>query len=141
MHLASYKSTHPGLPGIFNRAVRWWLSGPYSHSAIVFSDGAVGTSTFATGVTLSTQPLLEPDFDFIKLDGDEPATRAWFEANIGRPYDTLGLFGFVWRRGVESKGKCFCSEACAAALGFSEPHRIDPVLLHLIANQRTYATK
>lgn len=34
--LASYKSTRPGIQGIANRAIRWRLRGPYSHSEIVF---------------------------------------------------------------------------------------------------------
>lgn len=36
MLLASYKSTRPGIQGIANRAIRWRLRGPYSHSEIVF---------------------------------------------------------------------------------------------------------
>jgi hypothetical protein len=136
MRIASYKGTNPGVRGLFNILVRWWLGGPYSHSMLLFSDGTVGTSTLATGVTLYNPTINETDFDFVPVDGDEPTARAWFEANQGRRYDILGLFGFVWRRGVEDKGGCFCSEAIAAALGFPDAYRFDPVILHIIFSRK-----
>lgn len=39
MLLASYKSTRPGLQGLFNRIIRLRLRGPYSHSEVVFEPG------------------------------------------------------------------------------------------------------
>lgn len=43
MKLASYKSTRPGIQGLFNRLIRWRLDGIYSHTEIVFEpDDAVG---------------------------------------------------------------------------------------------------
>lgn len=36
MKLASYKSTRPGVLGLFNRLIRWRLSGCYSHCEVVF---------------------------------------------------------------------------------------------------------
>lgn len=39
MQLASYKSTRPGLQGLFNRLIRWRFAGAYSHSEVVFEPG------------------------------------------------------------------------------------------------------
>ena len=39
MLLASYKSTRPGLQGLFNRIIRLRLRGQYSHSEVVFEPG------------------------------------------------------------------------------------------------------
>ena len=39
MLLASYKSTRPGLQGLFNRMIRLRLRGQYSHSEVVFEPG------------------------------------------------------------------------------------------------------
>ena len=39
MLLASYKSTRPGLQGLFNRIIRLRLRGQYIHSEVVFEPG------------------------------------------------------------------------------------------------------
>ena len=39
MLLASYKSIRPGLQGLANRAIRWRLTGEYSHTELVFEQG------------------------------------------------------------------------------------------------------
>ena len=38
MQVAFYKGTRSGLSGLFNRLVRWWTRGPYSHCEVVFTD-------------------------------------------------------------------------------------------------------
>ncbi len=39
MLLASYTGTRPGLQGLANRAIRFRLGGPYSHTELVFEPG------------------------------------------------------------------------------------------------------
>ena len=51
------------------------------------------------------------------------------ERRAQRDYDVQGLRGFVVPVAGRSK-KWFCSEACAAALGYSDPWRFSPAILH-----------
>lgn len=132
MQIASFKGTHPGIRGLFNIACRWWLSGPYSHSVLIFSDGMCGTSTLLDGGVQLTAMAFDDQWDVIDIEGDEPKARQWFSDHIGQPYDLLGLFGFVWRRGEHERGRSFCTESCAAALGFPQPWRFDPCLFPLV---------
>jgi hypothetical protein len=137
MILASYKGIRPGLTGLFSRAVRWWLGGEYSHTELIFSDGIAGSSRHPDGgVTLRVVEFKAGEWDLLHIDGDERAARQWFEEHEGEDFDFLGLLGFVWTRGLNSRRRWFCSEAVAASLGFSEPHRLDPCSLHAILKRR-----
>jgi hypothetical protein len=133
--LACYKGTRPGLRGLFNVAVRWWLSGQYSHCEIVFSDGVCGSSSWMDGgVRLKVIDLDPARWDTFEINGDEHAARRWFEEHAGQPYDLLGLLGFVWRRGTHQRSKWTCGEAAAASLGKPEPFRYDPcIITHIVA--------
>jgi hypothetical protein len=138
MNLASYKSNRPGLRGLFNMAVRWWLGGKYSHTEIIFSDGMCGSSSWLDGgVRLKRIDIKADHWDITPINGDEKSARHWFEIHQGQGFDLLGLLGFVWRRNTEHRGRWFCSEACAAALGFSEPHRFDPCSLPVALRHQT----
>lgn len=133
MKLACYKGTRPGLRGLFNVMVRWWLSGPYSHCELVFSDGVCASSSWMDGGVRFKAIDLDPaKWDIFDINGDEQAARQWFEQHAGQPYDVLGLLGFVWRRGTQERGKWTCGEAVAASLGKRDPHRVDPCIITLI---------
>lgn len=127
MKLASYKGTRPGLQGLFNRAVRWWLGGRYSHTELVFSDGVCASSSWLDGGVRFKLIKFDPaHWDIIDVDGDESRARQWFCDHVGDGFDLLGLFGFVWRRGTQDRSKSYCTEAIAAATGFPDPFRFDP---------------
>ncbi|MEZ2310884.1 hypothetical protein AB6809_29990 [Paraburkholderia sp. RCC_158] len=64
--------------------------------------------------------------DIVTTPEQEAAAIAWFEAHVGQPYDVAGLFGFVFRHYEGEKGKWFCSESVAEALGYAESWRYDP---------------
>ena len=78
-------------------------------------------------------------WQIIEVDGDEEEARAWFEAHNGAAYNVSGtarfLFGFI----PQSRGKWFCSEAVAAALGFREPWRFGPCGLFSVL-EKNYMT-
>jgi hypothetical protein len=135
--IASFKGTRQGVAGVFSIAVRWWLGGPYSHTELIFSDGVSGSSSGPDGgVALRVIQYDPTQWDFLTIDGDEKAARKWFEDHQGQPFDFLGLLGFVWTRGLQSRRKWFCSEAVAASLGFDEPHRFDPCSLPAFLKRR-----
>jgi hypothetical protein len=54
----------------------------------------------------------------------------WMRINLGKKYDWLGLFGFVWRRQKGASKRYFCSEAVAEMLGFDDAWRFDPMNLY-----------
>lgn len=133
MQIAFYKGTRPGIPGLFNRAVRWWTRGPYSHCELVLwrlADGRAvcGSSANLDGGVRRKIIDLDPErWDVIDLPWlKQGPVLDWFMQHDGEAYDTLGLFGFVWRRGDGDRDRWYCSEACAAAMGFDESWRFDP---------------
>lgn len=130
---AVYKSIHAGLPGIYNRAVRWITHSKYSHCELIFSDGVAASASYMDGGVRFKEGI---DFntdkwDFIKLPDElEAAARLWFTDHEGDEYDLKGNLHFILGAIGDSNGKEFCSEALAAALGITDPWRFSPVLLY-----------
>lgn len=129
--VAMYKGTRPGLPGIYNRLVRWWTRSPYSHCELVFSTGHAASASFMDkGVQIRVIDFDPKRWDFIALPKDlEKTAFEWFEAHRNQPYDVLGNVQFIVARVADDKRKWFCSESIAAALGLADPWRYDPATL------------
>jgi hypothetical protein len=136
--IAFYKATRPGIQGWFNRAVRWWTNGNYSHCEIVLNEFADGSSQCASssfidgGVRHKTIKLDPEHWDIVEYQADQFAVIEWFSQHDGKKYDVLGLFGFIWRRADGHKMRWHCSESAAAALGFEQPWRLDPNSLYWV---------
>ena len=128
MKAAFYKGTHVGIPGIYNRVVRWWEPGQYSHCELVFSDGLAASSSYMDGGVRFKQIDFKPDnWDFIELPGHlEPAARAWFTAHNGEPYDLRGNLRFALDFIPDDSNKSFCSKALGESLGIEEAWRLGP---------------
>jgi hypothetical protein len=135
---AFYKGTHAGMPGVYNRLVRWWTRSPYSHVELIFFDGGPGgdsqaaSSSYMDGGVrfkwFTFDPVL---WDFVDLpDALILPALAWFDAYEGAAYDLLGNVHFVLSAVGDDRRKWFCSEAVAAALGMPDPERFDPGTLH-----------
>lgn len=124
MKLAFYK----GNKKIFNKIVRWWDNGPYSHVEIVLDDGMCLSSSFMDGGVRAKRIVFDAGkWDFIDLHGvfDEHLVLDFYQCNKDVKYDTLGTLGFIIGP-TEQKDKLFCSEFCMAALGFENAWRISP---------------
>lgn len=138
MQIAFYKGTRPGFQGIFNRLVRWWTNGPYSHCEMVIKTLPCGlslcaSSSFIDGGVRFKYIRLHPDnWDLIKINANPVEVAKWFELRKGAGYDTLGLFRFIGQRGDGHKDKYLCSESCGGSLGIVEPWRLDPNTLAAI---------
>lgn len=131
MQVAFYK----GRSRLFNRLVAWWTRGPYSHCELIVeyepSGAAVcwSSSMMDGGVRRKAIELKPEHWDVIQLEVsalDLIRAQDWFERRDGHAYDVLGLFGFIWRAAKDSASRWFCSEAVAAALGYSEAWRFSP---------------
>ncbi len=131
MRAAFYKSTRPGLAGIYSRGVRWWTRSPYSHCELIFSDGMAASASYMDGGVRFKRIDFDPGhWDFVDLPAHlEPAARTWFVAHAGQPYDLLGNLHFLLGPVSDDKGKWFCSESIAAALSITDPWRYDPGVL------------
>ena len=133
LHAAFYKSTRPGFLGLYNRAVRAFENGPYSHCELVFSDGDSASASFLDhGVRFTGKTWPHPAIDFANGNWDlislpdsyELQARAFWQAHMSWSYDTRGNVRFLWPWGNrDSKLKLFCSEGLLASLGVSEAWR------------------
>lgn len=132
MRAAFYKGTHAGLPGVYNRLVRWWCRSTYSHVELVFDDGQAASSSYMDGgVRFKAIDFDRALWDFVAVPPAlEPGARAWFEQHRGQAYDLLGNLHFVVGGIGDDKSKWFCSESVAAALGIEQPWRYDPATLY-----------
>lgn len=131
MKIAFYKGTRPGLLGLYNRLVRWFERGPYSHCEMVFSDGLSASSSFLDGGVRFKQITYDPArWDLKEVPGfAELRARLWFESHKGAKYDVMGNIRFLLGWLPDSKDKWFCSEAIAEALAMQDPWRYGPNLL------------
>ena len=139
MRLASYTGTRSGLSGLFNRLVRWWLHGPYSHTELVFSDGMCASCSWLDGgARLKRIKITADRWDVVQLDGDEAAARARVDESLAlgpahRPrYSLLLLAAFVvppLRRLLGPRDQV-CSTYVAWALGIPSYMQMDPIELH-----------
>ena len=132
MKAAFYKGKHR----LFNRLVSWWDRGNYSHMELVYENGQAASSSFIDGgVRFKSIKFDDSRWDFIELPRElfeESISRAWFENHLGYKYDFLGLIRFAVDAIPERKTKYFCSEACLASLGISEPWRFTPNAAHAL---------
>ncbi len=128
MRAAFYKGTRPGLKGQYNRIVRLWERGPYSHCELIFSDGMSASSSFEDGGVRFKRIEFDPArWDFIELPwADEQKARDWFERNKGKAYDLMGNVRFIADPLADGKDKWFCSESLAEALGIEDSWRYGP---------------
>jgi hypothetical protein len=125
---AFYKGTRPGVAGIYNRLVRWWDNGAYSHCELIFSDGIAASASFMDGgVRFKKIDFDSERWDFITLMvSSESLAREWFTNHEGAKYDLVGNIRFALDFLPDNKLKWFCSEAVAASLGKAEPWRLGP---------------
>ena len=139
--VAFYKGNSETANGIaFDKIIRRWTHGPYSHSEIILN-GKMYSSSPRDGGVRSKVHKYDPDkWDYIKLsDIYVQNIKFFYKLTENEPYDWLGILGFV----VPLKDKTrawFCSEWCANALKVSgckklfayEPSKLSPNKLYKI---------
>jgi hypothetical protein len=137
IYLALYK----GRGTLFNRLIRLWTRSKYSHCEIVMRGGQwLSASAMDGGVRLKMIELDLAHWDLIPVPWADPA-HIWdlFLVHEGKGYDWLGLFGSqLLPLTIDNRRRMFCSEFCAAALGFPLAQRYSPALLGEVV-QRVHA--
>lgn len=126
--VAFYKGTRSGLAGLYNKFVRSWDRGRYSHCELIFSDGMSASASFMDkGVRFKDIQYDPAKWDIFELKSfDEIEARGWFEEHKGFAYDLSGNIKFATGYIPDDPNKFFCSEAISAALGLPEPWRYSP---------------
>lgn len=147
MKIALYKSTRSGMAGLYNRLVRWWDRGVYSHCEVVFSDGMSASSSYLDkGVRFKDITYELDKWDFFDVpDSYEANAREWFEKHKGQGYNLIGNARFAIGFLAPPENKWFCSESIAASLGVPEPWRMSPngivAILHVMFNTKLCCDK
>lgn len=128
IYLALYK----GKGTLFNRLIRLWTRSIYSHCELITPDGTwLSASGRDGGVRPKRIELNLEHWDLIPLPWASEAL-IWqvYRKHAGKGYDWLGLFGAqLLGAGIDNPTRMFCSEFCAAALGFPQPQRYSPAML------------
>lgn len=132
IYLALYK----GKGTLFNRLIRLWTRSKYSHCEIVMPDGEwLSASAMDGGVRAKAILLNLEHWDLIPLPWANAAhIKNLFHQHKGKGYDWLGLLGSQFLPlAIDNPRRMFCSEFCAAALGFIPAQRYSPGLLGEVA--------
>jgi hypothetical protein len=131
---AFYKSTRPGIAGWYNRIVRWWEQGPYSHCELIFSNGIAASASYLDGGVRFKEIVFNPDhWDFIELpDYLEADAWTWFKKHEGQLYDLRGNLRFAIDFIPNDPDRSFCSKAMGEALGLEDAWRFGPTALAVV---------
>lgn len=128
IYLAAYK----GKGTLFNRLIRLWTRSKYSHCELVMPDGRwLSASGRDGGVRAKRIELDLEHWDLFPLPWASAfLINTLFKHHRGKGYDWLGIFfSQLLPMAIDSKRRMFCSEFCAAALGFDNPQRYSPAQL------------
>jgi len=129
IYLALYK----GQGTLFNRLIRLWTRSKYSHCELVMPDGRwLSASAMDGGVRAKRIELDLEHWDLLPLPwAHAPRIEALFNQHEGKGYDWLGVIASqVLPLAIDSERRMFCSEFCAAGLGFdTSAQRFSPALL------------
>lgn len=125
-------------PSFIGQAIDWFTAGDVGHVDVVLPDGGLmgaqredGLGGQPTGVQIRppnyggmqhVRRVSMPEGDGAKLG----LANNFLQAQLGKPYDTLAIVGFVVGRDWRDGGAWFCSELAArfAELAGAFPHQL-----------------
>jgi len=117
MQVAFYK----GKGRFFDKVIRWWTSGKYSHCELVFANGTYFSADAWENKVRFEKLYPNPgNWDFVELEltpKEEVLVLAWCDSQTGKGYDYTGIIlsQFIPLH-IEDPAKWFCSELCVKAL-------------------------
>jgi uncharacterized protein YycO len=135
-----------------SKAISWFSAGHLSHVDAVMSNGKLlGARSDKVGGAPPGVQIRYPDYapwnsvirlTFSPSDTDEKIFWAFLLKQLGKPYDSTAIWGFVTGRNWREEDSWFCSELQARALeisGICPPlctptDKITPVALAMIAS-------
>lgn len=130
LQLAFYK----GKGNIYDKLIRFWTDGPYSHVELVINDVCYSSSPRDGGVRKKQINLKSGNWDVFDLDSNqyqEAEIIRFVEGEIekGAKYDWMGIFfgQFIRFLNLQDPNKWFCSEFCSWPLKVKEkPWKLHP---------------
>lgn len=129
LQLALYKGPPSDLlHTIGHTATKLWTWSRYSHAELVINGVCWSSSSRDSGVRRKTIDLASGRWDVCKLtDSQIVLNKAlkWFLDHEGDSYDYRNILRFVLPVVGHDKNKWVCYEACGAALGIKNPHKLD----------------
>lgn len=111
MKIIAYKGK-----SIFSKLIQLQSRSPYSHVAILLSDGTVVESWAFIGVRHVSSPTEAHKagtvIETYNIDGDydELAVMDFLKSQLGKRYDYRGIVRFLTRRASPADNRWFCSE-------------------------------
>lgn len=144
VYWASYKGTHPGLPGLVNRGIRHADSSIYSHSEICIGNPferpvpCLSSSGVDKGVRSKTMQLSREKWDVLYLPwGRADRCLVRFGEIEGEGYDYTGCFRFAAPAIFpvrQHPTRWFCTEACLYFIEAApdQEWRLSPATGHLL---------
>jgi hypothetical protein len=142
-----------GSSALSSRLIELKGGGPYSHVDIVLKDGTLlGARSDAVGGQPPGVRIRPPDYESwehiarISIDSlpyQEANAYAFAQAQLGKPYDTTAIIGFIFNRGWREDDSWICSELAIAMVEqagiYNYPpavpsNKIDPCMAFALAS-------
>ena len=112
---------------LVDKAIAFYTRSKYSHVELVIGEYWYSTSPRDLQVRKKSIVPTDGRWDFIDVEVDLDYVVGFYDRTKGAKYDWLGiaLSQFI-PINVHYKSRWFCSEWCAEAMRFDEPHRYSP---------------
>ena len=115
-------------PGrIFDKLIRMWTGGIYSHVELVLSGLAYSADAWEGRVRSRGVGGFNRD-NWDVVDVEFVKSYSWLGQQLGKGYDYLGILGFFLFK-WQDPTRWYCSEICAVAVGV-KAERISPQQLY-----------
>lgn len=129
LQLALYKGPPSELLHVIgHNATKLWTWSKYSHAELVIDGICWSSSSRDGGVRRKVINLNTGKWDVFDIPctkKQETSALAWFKYHEGDEYDYRNILRFVIPFAGEDKNKWVCYEACGAALGIKDAHKLD----------------
>ena len=128
LELALYKGPpNDLLHAVSHNLIKLRTLSKYSHAELVIDGICWSSSARDHGVRAKVIDLNSGRWDVFRLTDDPEVKQKalnWFLANEGRPYDYRNIVRYLLPIVGHNKKQYVCFEACGAALGISNPHKL-----------------
>lgn len=107
---------------LLSRVIRWRTWSVYSHAAWLCASGTVieawtkGGVRHVANLSVAHTPGTIVDLYEITAEVDYAAAELFLKRQLGKPYDFLGILGFILRRRCQEESRWFCSELVFSAV-------------------------
>lgn len=107
---------------IISKLIRWQTRSIYSHIAVELDDGSIIEAWLTDGVihrdSFNEGHTDGTPVDFFQVKGlvDSSKAEEFLWKQVGKKYDWISVFRFLWHTPAEKNNRWFCSELAEKAL-------------------------